>query len=248
MGPEDEAANQHPRLRVHGPDGRIFLAELRGERLTIGRLPDCNDVALQPDPEHLIGRQTHCWIERDCGSWWIVDNYSVNGTFLLRDGHMQAVRSRLPLADGDVIRILAGHGPAGALFWELALEDPYQTRPAVDVPHRACIEFDRVQQELFFVVGSTRQRINLRPQERALVHHLAQRNEESGYRPTMCSYDELMAAIWGDSFHVKNELFHLVAGLRRKVGRAAGVDLHFIETVPGSGYRLHSCRELSEPA
>jgi DNA-binding winged helix-turn-helix (wHTH) protein/TolB-like protein len=49
--------------------------------------------------------------------------------------------------------------------------------------------------------------------------------------------DELMSAIWPDSFVTENNLSHNISTLRRLLGERRGVN-HFIVTVPGIGYRF----------
>src|SRR5207253_1699791 len=81
-----------------GPGGdELGSFELAGERLTVGRLPESNDVALQPDPELLVTRVAHCTFEHDGKRWLIVDGGSVNGTFLRRRGALERVTGRTPL-------------------------------------------------------------------------------------------------------------------------------------------------------
>ena len=70
---------------ISGPDGaEAVTVVLTGARATVGRLPDVNDIALQPDPELLVTRAGHCTLERQGAVWFVVDGGSVNGTFLRR--------------------------------------------------------------------------------------------------------------------------------------------------------------------
>src|SRR5437773_12496981 len=89
---------------VHAPDrAELGRFELDAERITVGRLPDRNDIALQPDPELLVTRVAHCTLEREGKQWFVVDGGSVNGTFLRRDGRLERVDGRVALRDGDVV-------------------------------------------------------------------------------------------------------------------------------------------------
>src|SRR5438093_8285644 len=93
---------------VSDADGvELAAVELSGERVTVGRLPEVNDIALEPDPEHLVTRAEHCAFERAGSTWSIVDGGSVNGTFVRRAGGLERVEGRLPLRNGDVVCILA---------------------------------------------------------------------------------------------------------------------------------------------
>ena len=96
---------------------------LSGERVTVGRLPDLNDIALEPDPEHLVTRAEHCAFERAGSTWSIVDGGSVNGTFVRRAGELKRVEGRLPLRNGDVVCILSSMDHQdGARYFELEYE------------------------------------------------------------------------------------------------------------------------------
>src|SRR6266568_4905242 len=107
---------------VSGPDGAAPVSVvLSGDRATIGRLPEVNDIALQPDPQLLVTRAGHCALEREGTRWFLVDGGSVNGTFLRRAGALQRVTERTALHDGDVICVLAEVTELGERhFFELA--------------------------------------------------------------------------------------------------------------------------------
>src|SRR5256714_10811311 len=92
---------------VSGPEGAVLTSiELSGKRVTVGRLPEVNDIALQPDPELLVTRANHCTFEPEAHRWSIVDGGSVNGTYLRRGGSMRRVEGRAVLHDGDVVCVL----------------------------------------------------------------------------------------------------------------------------------------------
>jgi predicted component of type VI protein secretion system len=235
---ENGSASQYPRLKVFGPDGQHQVVDLDGDRLTIGRLPDCNDVALMPDPSHLVSRQAHCLLELRDGCWWVTDDHSVNGTFLRRRSTLQPVRTPTTLLEDDVICIIGARTATGPLYWELVFEDPHRTRPVGETSQTASVAFDIVQQMLFVVDGARRQRIALRRQERLLLNYMARRNQEVSNGQLLCSFEELSAAVWNEPFHAQAELVRLVSGLRRKVRAAARTDVPFIEIERGAGYRL----------
>ena len=50
---------------VSGPHGEHGTRELSGDRVTVGRLPELNDIALEPDPELLVTREAHCTLQHD---------------------------------------------------------------------------------------------------------------------------------------------------------------------------------------
>jgi len=227
-------------LKIHGPDGQEFSVELTKERLTIGRFRDFNDVALEPDPQQLVTRKVHCAVEWDMDGWWVVDNGSVNRTFLRRGQATEVVDGRSPITDGDVICILGRITDEGIpVYWELAFRDPMKTHPAEGVLRVAFLEYDWIQAKLFRVAGSNREEIcSLRPQEHKLVRYMDQRNRANGNVPVMCTYDEIIAAIWGEEpFHTEGEVTRLIWDLRQKV-EFDPKEPQLLQTVRGLGYRL----------
>ena len=229
-----------PFLDVSGPGGQQFRVELAKDRVTIGRFEQFNDVALEPDPQQLITRQVHCAVERDLRGWWVVDNGSVNRTFVRHGTTVEVVFGRALLTDGDSIRILGKLTETGKpLYWELTFGDPLGTRPAGQMPHLAFLEYDWIQAKLFRVDGSSRQEIqDLRPQEHKLIRYMDQRNRANGNVPVMCTYEELLIAIWGEEpYHTETEVNHLMWELRQKL-EPSPKDPQFLETVRGLGYRL----------
>src|SRR6266545_976810 len=86
---------------VSGPDGTpLAQVALRGSPVTVGRLPEANDISLQPDPELLVTRSGHCVLEREGARWFVVDGGSVNGTYVRRGGGLEPVAHRTLLHDG----------------------------------------------------------------------------------------------------------------------------------------------------
>src|ERR1044071_1098234 len=80
---------------VSGPNGAAPISVgLSGPRATVGRLPELNDIALQPDPQLVVTRSGHCAFEREGSAWFVVDGGSVNGTFLRRGEELQQVSGR----------------------------------------------------------------------------------------------------------------------------------------------------------
>ena len=67
-----------------------------------------------------------------------------------------------------------------------------------------------------------------------------QRNRANGNVPVMCTYEELIAAVWGDEIgHTETEVNHLVWRLRKKI-ELDPKDPQFLQTVSGLGYRLET--------
>jgi len=231
-----------PVLEVCGPGGQSFSVNVVKDRITIGRLAQYNDVSLEPDPQQFVTRKVHCAVERDAGSWWVVDNASVNRTFIQRASGVEIVEGRAPLADGDVIRILANVSENGEpVHWELTFRDPLGTRPAEPVRAAEYLEYDWISARLYRVAGGDRQEIGkLRPQEHKLIRYMDQRNRANRNVPVMCSYEELMTAIWGEpGGHTETEVNHLIWELRKKI-EPHPHEARFLQTVRGLGYRLET--------
>jgi len=229
-----------PLLEVRGPDGQELTIELSKDRLTIGRYRDFNDISLEPDPQQLVTRKAHCAIERDAEGWWVVDNGSVNRTFMQSGKMVEVVNGRAQLLDGDVIRILGRLVEGGEpTYWELTFRDPLKTQRAVQVTQVEYLEYDWIQARLFRVDGPNREETRaLRPQEHKLIRYMDQRNRANENIPVMCNFDELIIAVWGEEpYHTEGELSHLIWELRQKL-ETDPKEPRFLQTVRGLGYRL----------
>jgi len=225
---------------VSRPEGAQPAAfELSGDRVTVGRLPELNDIALEPDPEHLVTRAEHCAFERSGSTWSIVDGGSVNGTFVRRAGELKRVEGRLPLRNGDVVCILSSMDHQdGAHYFELEYEttaDSQATR-AAERPEAGeeCLSYDADAARLVLVARGERHELHIRAQAHKLVAYMAERS------PALCTHAELMDAVWGDEpMHSREELAKIVWELRKELEPYdAG---HLIENERGLGYRLRTC-------
>lgn len=236
-------SGQMPYLEVRGPDGQSFKLKVTADRVTIGRFRQHNDIGLEPDPQQLVTRMHHCTLEREAGVWWVVDNGSVNKTFLQRDETVNVVDGKALLSDGDAIRILGRLTDEGeARYWQIKFHDPLRTQPAEMAPSLAFLQYDWVQAKLYRFDGRTRQEINgLRPQEHKLIRYMDQRNRANDYVPVMCTYDELITAIWGDDAygHTEADVNRLAWELRQKI-EIDQKEPQFLQVVRGLGYRLET--------
>ena len=222
---------------VSGPDRGQTTHDLSGRRFTVGRLPELNDIALEPDPELLVTREAHCTFEPEGAHWFVVDGGSVNGTFLRRGGELRQVTERTALHDGDVVCVLASaEDPEHKRFFELAFEavgDSQATRPALQTMG-ACLSYEPDEARLVLVTGAERHEIEIRAQAHKLVRYMAERS------PALCTHDELMDAVWGDEpMHSREELAKLIWELRKKLEPFGAEDL--VENERRRGYRLRIC-------
>ena len=225
---------------VSGPKGaEPARVELRGERVTVGRLAEVNDIALEPDPEHLVTRAEHCTFERTGDAWSIVDGAGVNGTFVRRGGELKRVAGRMPLRSGDVICVLASiPHQEDPHYFELAFEttaDSQATRAAQAHDLGDCLRYDAQKARLVLVHCGEEHELHIRAQAHKLVRYMAER------APALCTHDELMHAVWGDEpMHSREELAKLVWELRKELEPYdAG---HLIENERRLGYRLRTCQ------
>jgi DNA-binding winged helix-turn-helix (wHTH) protein len=241
-------SSSYPFLDVQEPDGKrysLWFGDILGGkpdqlRITIGRGAE-NDIVL-PDPHKKVSRR-HSVIEREGDRWWLIDEGSANGTFLRQGGgggevDVRSVETVL-LHDGDVILILGKLTDAEQpVFWQLTFRDPNVTEHVVGFQPMAEVEYSLGQQKLVKVTRQQRVEVKLSPQERNLVHYMAQRCFENNCQPLVCGYEELIQAIWEESFgHVPNEVNRLVWSLREKIERDSG-EPRFLKTVRGQGYLL----------
>jgi DNA-binding winged helix-turn-helix (wHTH) protein len=245
---EREGLNlNYPFLTVQEPDGKeyslcfgdILASKPEQSRITIGRGLD-NDIVL-PDPHKKVSRH-HSVIEREGDRWWLIDEGSANGTFLRQGGSGAEVDVRsvetMLLQDGDVILILGKLTAAEQpVFWQLKFCDPNVTERVEGFQPVAEIEYVLEQRMLFKVTRQQRVEVQLSPQERNLIHYMAQRSWDNN-QTCVCGYEELIAAIWEEVFgHVPNEVNRLVWSVREKIERDSG-EPKFLKTVRGQGYVL----------
>jgi DNA-binding winged helix-turn-helix (wHTH) protein len=231
---------------VSGPDGAVLASVgLSGTRMTVGRLPDLNDIALQPDTELLVTRAGHLTLERLGAHWYVIDGGSVNGTFLRRGSNLQRLTERTALHDGDVVCVLASVDDAGERrFFELTFSadgDSQATRAVVD--RRAtsgCLSYDPDEARLVLVRGAEKHEIQIRAQAHLLVRYMVERNAAAGGTPALCTHDELMYAVWADEpMHTRVELAKLVWEIRKKLEPYEAE--HLIENERRLGYRMRTC-------
>ncbi len=237
---------------VFGPDGAALRSvALSGKRVTVGRLPDVNDIALQPDPELLVTRAAHCTLECEGARWFLVDGGSVNGTFLRRGGGSQRVIERTALHDGDVICVLASITETDERrFFELAFQATGDSQATRAVPvheatsfsaqKRECLSYDTREARLVLVRNGERHEIQIRAQAHRLVRYMVERNAAIGGSPALCTHDELMHAVWAhEPMHTRIELAKLVWELRKKLEPFDAA--HLIENERRRGYRMRTC-------
>lgn len=240
--------SQHPSLEVRAPDGKEYIIRLEDiiqqeegkNHVTLGRSND-NDIVLN-NFEKKVTRRKHCVFERGTNGWWVVDESSSNGTFVQRGKNEPVdVRKdgRFRLKNGDVLLILGKWvEPDEPVFWKLTFRDPGETEQVSNFKPPAYLEYSLSQEKLFRISGREQEEIDLSPQQRALIHYMAQRNQANNNQPVVCRYEELISAIWGDPFnHDSGEVNHLVFGVRKKVESDSGKS-EFFQTVKGLGYRL----------
>ncbi len=237
----------YPSLDIRSPDGEQYKVCLRPlikpntsqPRITVGRCED-NDIVLA-DRYKMVSRW-QCVLEFGNGRWWVVDEGSANGTFV-RPSYSNSeidVRSEetIPLKNGDEILILGNWTESDQpVFWRLIFCDRDETIRVARLQLPADIEYNLLRQQLVRVTPRSQDEIRLRPQERDLIHYMAQQNQEKG-QPVVCEYDKLIAGVWGDRFgHSNNEVNRLVWSIRSKMEPDAG-EPRFLKTVKGKGYLL----------
>jgi hypothetical protein len=132
-----------PVLEIHGPNGETSVVDLAKDHVSIGRFRELNDIGLEPDPQQLVTRKTHCILEHEGDTRWLIDNGSVNRTFVRRDSSVEVVNGRVTIQDGDAIRILGLLTEDGQpLYWELIFSDPLKTNRVVEGQTTIHLEYD----------------------------------------------------------------------------------------------------------
>lgn len=225
----------------------LILTSLKGdqtnftisnEKLLIGRWPDINDIALQPDPNCLVTRHMHCFIEIRNSTAWLMDNASKNGTFLKRNNLMQRISGEIKLQDNDCIMILGElNENEDPKYWQLTYIDPLATKDIVN--QHTTIYYDWIQAKLIINRDGKQDVINsLTPLEHKLLRYMDQKNKQNNNVPVMCTYGELISALWDDIYsHTANDVNHIVAALRKKIEKDYKNPL-FLTNIRGLGYRF----------
>lgn len=230
-----------PYLEVVDPNGKKFKHGFENARIVIGRLAEANDIALESDPQKLITRYMHCAIEARSGTYWLIDNASKNGTFLKRKGNMKRIHGEERIQNQDFILILADIDSEGnPEYWEIKFIDPQATEGVEVIQDEQYAEYDWIQAKFFLVNGSTRSEIRgLSPQEHSLIRYMDQRNKNNNNIAVMCTYDELIMAIWEEfgETRTKNDVIRLIWGLRKKI-EPDPENPNFLQNIKGLGYRL----------
>ena len=227
-----------PYLLIKSINGEQNKVSFMKDKILIGRLPDINDISLLPDPQNLITRYMHCFIEIRNSTGWLIDNASKNGTFIKRNNIIQKLNGEIKLQDNDCIMILGiikENEPAQ--YWELIYKDPLSTQ---DIEKgKIGLSYDWIQAKLFISRdGSISEVCSLTPLEHKLLRFMDQKNKLNNNAPVMCSYDELISAIWEDVYsYTANDVNHIVAALRKKIELDFKNPL-FLTNVRGLGYRF----------
>lgn len=241
------AAPGTPSLRVREPEGNEYTIYLKNflegnleqRRVTLGRNSD-NDIPRSYSYK-MISRY-HCSLEYANGRWWLQDSGSANGTFVRPSNGNAEIDVRLeesvPLKNGDEILILGKMTVSNdPVFWRLTFWDTDETFQVKKLQTHADFEYSLPQQRLFRVTQRERDEVKLSPQERKFIQYMAQRNQDNN-QPVVCSYEELMQAIWDETFsHTSNEVNRIGWSVRNKIELDSG-EPRFLKTVKGSGYLL----------
>lgn len=227
-------------LDVQEPDGNKYTIKLEQDCFTVGR-SNGNDIVL-PNPDKTISRD-HCVLECEANCWWVVDETSANGTFVQLSNSDTRIdvrqHGRYQLNNGDTILILGKFVKENEpVFWRLTFRDSDKTEGRSLFQPSAYLEYSLSQQNLFLVNARERKNIHLGPKERNLIHYMAECNQANNNQPVVCDYQELIKAIWSDSFErTNNDVTNLVWVIRQKIESDSG-EPKFLKTEKGRGYSL----------
>ncbi len=226
----------------------IYLKELLQQKqdqkqINIGRLGN-NDIVL-PDPQKNISKK-HCFLKFDDYDWWIVDERSTNGTFVIcQEQDPIDVRlepdCQLALSDKDTILIPYKFEQDRPYYWKFVFYDPEVTNFEDNFnlfQPTAKLGYSLSQEKLFNLTTNSKEEVKLSPKQRKFIHYMVFQNQENNNQPIVCSYEELIEAIWEDTFnHSKNDVTLLAWYIRQKIEADSG-EPQFLHTVPGRGFLL----------
>lgn len=226
----------------------IYLQELLQQKqdkkkISIGRISN-NDIVL-PDPQKNISKK-HCFLKFYDYDWRIVDKRSTNGTFVLRQDQKPIdVRlepdCQLSLINGDTILIPYKFEQDKLYYWKFMFYDPEVTNVEDNFncfQPTAKLGYSLSQEKLFNLTPNSKEEIKLSPKQRKFIHYMVFQNQENNNQPIVCSYEELIEAIWSDTFnHSKNDVTLLAWHIRQKIEADSG-EPQFLHTVSGRGFLL----------
>jgi DNA-binding response OmpR family regulator len=209
-------------IRSHG--GSEYEIPLDRDRVRIGRSKN-SDVVLDDE----FTSRNHAFVERRGNRYYICDNGSTNGTYLLDE----RVSGSKQLKSGDEIQV----GETKMLYKEERTGQ--STTRALPPPGKeqlsSPIQVD-VQAWQVWVEGK-RLAQKLSVLEFKLVGYLYARAN------AVCSRDEIGEELWGEGGYTYEMLHQLVHRLKRRLEPNPAIPRYII-SVPGVGYRL-ACTETS---
>ena len=224
--------NQHPFFEISNPVGEDWVYEFNNSKdiITLGRLED-NDISLS-DPDQNISRR-HCLIKFINNHWYIVDNGSANGTYVERIDLQMPIDVRddesVILKKDDIILILSHFKEDQPIFWRLRFHDPGQTSPKKGFEALYHLEYHLRNGKLYKATRHETTKIKLTPQEHNLIDYIARCNQD---KPRVCSYRELIEAVWGDRFgHHSSEINRLAWSIRQKIFTSLSSQSHGKTTI-----------------
>jgi DNA-binding winged helix-turn-helix (wHTH) protein len=246
--PASTSSSDYPSLKVTSPDNEQDIISLKSlakqngdrSRITVGRNED-NDIVLA-DRHKMVSRWQFT-LEYGNGRWWIADEGSANGTFVRKYNGNSEIDVRMeeavPLRNGDEILVLGKWTESDLpVFWHLFFCDLDETIPVKKMQLPGDLEYNPDRQQLFQITRQERNEVTLSNQERSLIHHMALKNLDNNCQPILCTYDELIGAIWEESFgHTSNEVNRLGWSIRNKIEPDSG-EPRFLKTIKGKGYLL----------
>lgn len=232
-----------PYLEITSPDGTLDTVQLQKIRYTLGQFPNVNDVCVA---DHLVTRLEHCVIERHREGWMVIDTRSTNGTLLVREG-FQGQTLRLAVQQQEQQRALLEPGDLIILAesdWVVQFQDPNPTpKTGLGGEEGAPIQFvyNLSRQSLYRKRGSDpMQELTLRPKARVMVAYMAQCNWDNGQQPIVCTYEELIQAIWPEKPYkmIAGDVNGLAREIRKEFNVYRGDGPKLLETRKNLGYIL----------
>lgn len=239
-----------PYLEITDPEGTQETLQLQKIRYTLGQFPGVNDICIA---DALVSRVEHCVIERYTEGWFVQDTRSTNGTVLVREGFQgqtlrlvvqQQEQQQARLDPGDLL-ILAESD------WVVRFHDPNPTPKPVPREGDSATQIQFVYNLSSHTLSRHRgsdppQELTLRPKARSMVAYMAQRNWDNGQRPIVCTYDELIGAIWPEKTDrmIAGDVNGLAREIRKEFNVYRGDGPKLLETRKNLGYILHITVEV----
>jgi DNA-binding winged helix-turn-helix (wHTH) protein len=247
--PNEQENGKYPLSEIIKSSGKTEIIIGREDKDIAG---ESTDIRL-PANDKKISRK-HCSIEIEDNYYFRVKSIKKNITHLRKANRsdqdiyfVDEENTGYQLRHGDQILILSNYPVQDNPYWTCYFYDDNETEQANTIicPYQTKYCYELTSMKLYIKSNDGQSKeIKLAGNPLKLVDYLAKKVVEHNYN-YIAKYDDLISAIWGDTFGKSaDDLHNLKAQIRTKIVEATGKNAsELIEVTPKHGYRLN-CRVI----